>query len=391
MKIYLVVLMAFLNQVGFGGSRVLVSLYALELEASQFTVGVLIGLYAFCPMLLSIYIGRFADRTAPRWPVIAACLASVAALLLPPLFGGLIALAAAAFVMGLVHQLFSIPIEATVGRMGGPEKRAQNFTLITMSWSLANMSGPIMTGILIDTIGHVQVFYVLAVFVAAPMLILWIWPDLLPGKPARAHAGPGVQGGSVAELWRIRPLRTIIIAGGVVGSANDLFQFYMPVYGHAIGLSASAIGMVLGMASLAAFVVRGFIPSLVRRLSEVKIMNLAVFLAALAFALMPFFSNAYALAIIAFALGLGVGCSMPMTLSLLYAHTPPGRVAEAIGIHKTVRNATHLVVPLIFGSVGAMFGYAVVFLSNAAALAASGVQMHRTRVPDSAHRTNIEK
>jgi len=391
MKIYLVVLMAFLNQVGFGGSRVLVSLYALELEASQFMVGVIIGLYAFCPMLLSIYIGRFADRTAPRWPVIAACLASVAALLLPPLFGGLIALAVAAFVMGLVHQLFSIPIEATVGGMSGPEKRAQNFMLITMSWSLANMSGPIMTGILIDTIGHVQVFYVLAVFVAAPMLILWIWPDLLPGKPARVHAGPGVQGGSVAELWRIRPLRTIIIAGGVVGSANDLFQFYMPVYGHAIGLSASAIGMVLGMASLAAFVVRGFIPSLVKRLSEVKILNLAVFLAALAFTLMPFFSDAYALAMIAFALGLGVGCSMPMTLSLLYAHTPSGRVAEAIGIHKTVRNATHLVVPLIFGSVGAMFGYAVVFLSNAAALAASGVQMHRTRAPHSAQRTNIEK
>lgn len=30
----------------------------------------------------------------------------------------------------------------------------------------------------------------------------------------------------------------------------------MPVYGHAIGLSASAIGTVLGMVALAAFVIR---------------------------------------------------------------------------------------------------------------------------------------
>ena len=57
-------------------------------------------------------------------------------------------------------------------------------------------------------------------------------------------------------------------------------------------------------------------------------------------------------------LGLGVGCAMPMTMSLLYALAPPNRLAEAFGLHKTVRNATHLVVPIVFGSVGAAFGFA---------------------------------
>ena len=37
MAIYLVVLIAVLSQIGFGGSRVAVSLYALELGANQFT------------------------------------------------------------------------------------------------------------------------------------------------------------------------------------------------------------------------------------------------------------------------------------------------------------------------------------------------------------------
>ena len=35
------------------------------------------------------------------------------------------------------------------------------------------------------------------------------------------------------------------IAAGVVGSAQDLFQFYLPIYGHSIGLSASVIGTVI--------------------------------------------------------------------------------------------------------------------------------------------------
>ena len=30
-------------------------------------------------------------------------------------------------------------------------------------------------------------------------------------------------------------------------TGQDLFQFYMPIYGHSVGLSASAIGVVLCM------------------------------------------------------------------------------------------------------------------------------------------------
>ena len=62
------------------------------------------------------------------------------------------------------------------------------------------------------------------------------------------EAGAGEEGvsRSVMDLWRIPSLRATFIAGGIIGSAQDLFQFYMPVYGHAVGLSASAIGTVLG-------------------------------------------------------------------------------------------------------------------------------------------------
>ncbi len=391
MTFTLVVLMSVLSQVGFSGSRVALSLYALELGANQFTVGVMIGLYALCPMLLSIVIGKFSDRAAPRLPVIIGSVTMLAGMLLPPLGGGLVTLGGglvmlglAAFVLGFSHQIFSIPIEALVGGIDGPDKRARNYAVISMGWSFANVLGPLITGFSIDYMGHVQVFLVLAAFVASPLLILWVKPDLLP--TVARHAGTVARGGSVLDLWRIRPLRITIIASGVVGSAQDLFQFYLPVYGHAIGLSASAIGTILSMVAAAAFVIRGVIPFLVKKLTEAEILTSAVFIAALAFTLLPFFVNAYALASIAFALGLGVGCAMPMTMSLLYVLSPPGRIAEAIGLHKTVRNTTHLVVPMFFGSVGAAFGYATVFLSNAAVLAASGLLMRRARIPDTGPR-----
>ena len=117
--------------------------------------------------------------------------------------------------------------------------------------------------------------------------------------------------GSVFDLWPFPALRNTIIAAGIVGSAQDLFQFYMPIYGHSVGLSASAIGTILGTSAAAAFVIRGILPFLSRRLTEAQILKSAIFIAAFAFSLFPLFSQAYALGTIAFVLGLGVGCAQP--------------------------------------------------------------------------------
>jgi len=46
MKIYLVVMVAALSQVGFGGSRVALVLHALQLNANQVVIGVIIALYS---------------------------------------------------------------------------------------------------------------------------------------------------------------------------------------------------------------------------------------------------------------------------------------------------------------------------------------------------------
>jgi MFS-type transporter involved in bile tolerance (Atg22 family) len=173
-------------------------------------------------------------------------------------------------------------------------------------------------------------------------------------------------------------LRSTFIAGAIIGSAQDLFQFYMPVYGHAVGLSASAIGAVLGMVALAAFVIRALIPLLLKRAGETTILTSAIFVAAFAYLLLPFFDDASPLAAIAFVLGLGVGCAQPMLMSLLYVLAPAGRIAEAIGLYKTLRSVTHIVIPVFFGSVGTAFGFATVFLSNATVLAFGGMLQKRT-------------
>jgi predicted MFS family arabinose efflux permease len=374
MPIYLIVLMCALNHSGFSGSRMAVSLYALELGASQFTIGVLMALYALLPMLLAVYVGKLADRVGPRLPMMIGTAGVAVALLLPPLFPSLLTLYVSALLLGSTFHFFFITVHGIAGGIGGAENRARNYALVSLGFAAAGFFGPLATGFSIDHMGHLPAFLVLAGFMVVPLLLLWLRPGFLP--KAAGHAAEGGRR-SAFDLWRAPGLRNTFIASGIISSAWDLFQFYFPVYGHTIGLSASAIGAVLGVFALATFVIRTALPALAKRFTEAQILTYAIFVAAFAFLLFPFFKNAYALAAVAFLLGLGVGTGQPMSMSLIYALSPPGRASEAAGLRVTVNNVAHLVIPLLFGSLGTAFGYAPVFVSNSAMLVAGGFMMRK--------------
>lgn len=353
------------------------ALYALDQGASQFTIGLLMALYAIVPLLVAVHVGRLADRMGPRVPMLIGTAGVTVGLLLPPLFPGLSTLYVAALVLGSTFHFFFITVQGIAGGIGGSEHRARNFALVGMGFSAAGFIGPFLAGLAIDHLGHLQAFLILAAFPLLPVAMLLFKPGFLP--KARKRTGSAAPA-TAFDLWRNPGLRKTFIASGIISSGWDLFQFYFPVYGHSVGLSASAIGAVLGVFALATFVIRIFLPPLAKRFSEAEILTYGIFTAAVAFVLFPLTQDAYLLAAIAFLLGLGVGCGQPMSMSLIYALAPPGRAAECAGLRVTVNNFMHLLIPIFFGSLGTAFGYTLVFVTNSVMLGAGGVLMHRARV-----------
>jgi len=377
MAIYLTLVVIVLNHIAFGGSRVVVSLFALESGATQMQVGFLMALYALCPMLFAIAIGKLADRVGPRLPMLLGSIGLGIALLLNVLWPTLSTLYVTSFLLGSSFHFFFVTVTGVAGGIGGPENRSRNYAIISLGFSGAGFIGPLIAGFSIDYLGHLKTFMILAAFTVIPILMLLRNPGFLPGA-AKASGGDG---GGAMELWRAPKLRNTFIASGFISAGWDLFNFYMPVYGHGIGLSASAIGIILGTFALATFVIRSVLPWLIKRTSEVQVLIYAIFVAAFAFTLFPFFSHPVALGAVAFLLGLGVGCGQPMSMSLIYALAPKGRASEAAGVRVTVNNFTHLVIPLLFGTIGTAFGYAPVWLANSALLGVGGWLVRRTASP----------
>jgi MFS family permease len=376
MAIYLIVVTCALIHAGFAGAKVALPLHALHLGVDPFTVGVMMALWALCPMLIALYVGKLVDRVGARGPMLAGAIGVAAAILVPFAFPGVAALYVMALAVGTAFQFFFVPTQGITGALGGPEDRARNYSLLAVGFSIASFLGPLVAGFSIDYLGYRMAYLALAAWVVMAAILLFFKGHLLPKAPV--STGAESRKSSSFELLRDGRLRDALIASGLISIAWDLYLFYFPIYGHSIGLSASVIGMVISAFALAVFAIRVVLPRLVQHWSEFQILLYAIGFAGAVFLLFPLFRDPWLLAAASFLLGLGCGVGQPMSMSLIYSLAPPGRTSEGAGLRVTFNHFTHLVVPLAFGGIGTAFGFAPVFVSCSALLIGSSWYGHYT-------------
>jgi MFS family permease len=367
MLIYYTFILALLNITSVRAGRVLLSLYALDLGAQPFAIGILAATFSALPMLLSWQAGRISDRFGSRWPLIFGAAGGACGMLVPYYMPGLPALYVAAAMNGLSFAFYVVSLQNLVGLLSEPHNRALNFTNFSLVTSVTSFLGPLLAGFSIDLSGHAVACLYLVVLSLVPFLMLAIWGGTLPGG---SRDVPPV--GSIRDMLTGSGLWKVLVTSSLVMTGTSLFQFYMPIYGHGIGLSASAIGALLAMFSAAAFVVRLIIPRLITLLSEGKVLAYAFFLGAASFLLVPFFKSAAVLALVSFTFGLGMGCGMPITMMMTFSSSAEGHSGEALGLRITVNQLTSVIVPVVFGAIGSAFGIFPVFWGIALMLASGG-------------------
>ncbi len=368
MAIALTLWLDFFNFVAAGAGRVLFTLFALHIGASASEVGLLGGLLFVFPLLLSWPVGAMADRLGARGLLAFASVSGAVSLLLPYFFHTLTVLYVAAALNGLAQAFFHVTLQNNIGSLSKPEQRARNFTNFSLIGALTNFVGPLIAGFSIDHWGHAVACLIAASFSVTALVLVLVWGGIFPpGKPAAAHAA-APQGVLLDRgVWHMLILSALIQLG------YDLFQFYVPVYGHSIGLSASAIGAVLGAVAVAAIIVRLYLPRMIKRVPGETLLGWVFWSGVAGFAMVPFAGSALTLGAISFIFGLGMGIGIPLTVILMYASSPEGRSAQTLGLRLTGNNFVRVAGPVVFGAVGTALGLSAVFWIVAAIMAAGGV------------------
>jgi predicted MFS family arabinose efflux permease len=367
--VYLAVLLSVLQGIAQRGSKMVVSLSALALGATPFQVGLIAAVFAVFPLILAVYAGKVSDRVGVARPIFMGSVIMALGMSVPVFVGGIAGLLLCATLIGLGHIFFHVSIHNLIGSYGNREARTRNFATFSLGASISAFVGPSLSGFSIDAWGFHAAFMIIGAIALIPATIIAIYPRLVP--PRTSHSSK--ENGGSMELLGNPGLRRTLLMSGVTLTGIELFTFYFPVYGRSIGLSASAIGMVMSSYAVAAFIVRMGMNGAARRLGEVGVLTASLFVAGVTYLMVPLVSHAPLLALVAFMLGLGLGCAQPLTILLTYNHAPAGRSGEALGLRLTVNKLTQIAVPLVFGGLGSAFGLIPVFWATGSFLLAGGV------------------
>lgn len=300
--------MMVLAHITFTGSRVALTLFAIDLGATPFAVGLVISLLAVIPMFLAVHAGRWTDRVGVYKPALISLALLVAGALIPALRSSIESLYVASVLLGTGFMLTHVAINNAVGHASTAENRTSAFSYLAIGFSTSTVLGPVIAGFTIDGAGHAATFLALAAFSIIALIILGVAQG---SNSARTLPVPAANKVRVIDLLRHAPLRAVFIASGLLSMGWDLFTFMVPIQGARIGLSASTIGLIMGSFGVGTFVVRLAMGRISRAFSEWRVLTGALMITAFVYLLFPLFTAVPVLLALAFLLGLGLGSALP--------------------------------------------------------------------------------
>ena len=114
--------------------------------SSAFVVGVLMGLYAFLPMLLAVAAGRLTDRIGVRKPMLVGSCGVAIAAALPCFVSGIAPFVRHHPLLGVSFMLFQVATQNATGMFGHPSERAKHFAMLALGYSISGFCGPSSAG-----------------------------------------------------------------------------------------------------------------------------------------------------------------------------------------------------------------------------------------------------
>jgi MFS family permease len=382
----------------------LVPLFAVDLGLAATSVGVLVALPNVFPVVLAITAGRLVDRLGPtRWLLVGTTGATLGPMLVWAL-PGVVAVAAAQLLVGLSQLFTTLSAQSLVADVANGRSVTRNFSLFTTTLSAGRMVGPVVAGLVVDLAGFRTAFGVAALTLAVPVVIAWGLrrsvvgeaanrPQAVlastptdavdaAGEPDAPTAGPSADdAGAPERATRSRGaglanvgVQLAVLASAGVFVAVSVRQAFLPVLLTDLGYSATAIGLLISVGSLAAVLVRPLMPGFTRVLGgPARTLVVAMSAVAVGVGALGWVTAWGAFAALAVVVGFGTGIGLPLSIVTVASHVDPRQRGAALGLRLSLNRAAQLAMPVAVGALVTAAGFGVAFATTGAVLAALAI------------------
>ena len=332
----------------------IVPLWALDIGASAFWIGMAIAARALLAMIFAIQTGAVMDRLGARrvtfvLTVIAGAL--VMAYPLVPSIGGILGMQ---IIVGFLHLACWIGAQALVGRLtkGAPDMMGQ-FTFLT---TLGNFLGPLMAGLAWQYLGAWGAFAMVSLWSAALAVTLTMVPksldaDAVAKMSVRDLAPQWADYAAGFGLLRVPMIAYVIVVSAILAGVYAMRHTFLAVYLESISFSGGEIGFIVGSISLAGAMAGLTVGRLSRWIPPHWLVLAGTVLATITFCLAPLFTGFWSLLAIACATGVCSGTAFPMILSVLTRGAGTEQQGLSVGLRSTTNRTASLTVPVAMGAI----------------------------------------
>lgn len=358
------------------GSRPLIPLYARDLGASHAEIGVIVALFSFLPLFLSIKAGKAIDRIGVRGPLILGVLFGSLSMVVLVVFNNLAGIYISQISSGLAQLIFVLSMQAYAGQFPKSKLREYFISVFSIAVAAGSFIGPLISGVLSDFFSNTYAFFILGIVILAAIPSSFLLKKLQVKKMQPVKQGEKVE--NAFQLLRIQDLRKAVLVSSLVLLAKDAYIAFFPLLAAEKGVSTVAIGVIISLNAAAGILIRSILPWIVRRLKRNLIITLSIVVAGIIYILNPFVDSVIGLSILAFVLGFCSGIGQPLSIFTTINSLPQDRVAEGLGLRLTFNKLTQIIAPLSLGAVSGIAGMSGVFYLCGAIIMAGSLNRHRT-------------
>ncbi|HET8539716.1 MAG TPA: MFS transporter [Anaeromyxobacter sp.] len=378
----ILVVIVFVDLLGFGMVIPVMPLYAERLGASDAWVGLLSAGYSLMQFVFAPIWGRLSDRVGRR-PMLLASTAMTA--LAFALYG-----AAASFGALLAARLFAGAATANIGiarafvaDVTAPEDRATGMGYLGAAFGLGFVLGPVMGGVLSQHSLSLPPYVAAALAAVNAIAAYFVLPEP-EERSVRDAARRSRFGAFFAEMRRPGIRRVIWVFGLTVLAFSALETTYPLLVTKRYGLDLEHANYLFAYIGVLVVVVQGgLIRPLTRRFGEKTLLVAGIVLQALAFVTIPFAGTTLGLVVATAPLAVGAGLAQPSISSLLSRFAPADEQGGTLGIGESAGAVGRVLGPIggtwTFTTISVWFPYVV----GAGLMAVSALVGASLRAPDS--------
>jgi DHA1 family tetracycline resistance protein-like MFS transporter len=358
--LYVLLLVVFINMVGFGLVIPLLPFYAQSLKAQPWQITALFSAYSLGQFFAEPFWGRLSDRIGRRPVLIVTILAntlSYVALAYAPTIW-------VAFAIRLVGGFGSGNISTIQGYMADvtpPEQRAARMGLLGAAFGAGFVVGPALGGLLAHPEAG-RLGFQIPLFVAAGMaalaslgVFLFVVESRSPRAPdaPRPHRREALQTAMAHPVLSRVLLVTLVSTAAFAGmeSIFGLWTYARFDWGpRQVGLCFAVIGVV---ASIGQGAVTG---RLARRFGEPRVLTAGLSIIAFSLAITPFAPSGAAVPLFVGLTAFGQSLVFPCVAALISRATPPDQQGAMLGLNMAAGSLARMTGPLLAGP---LFGLAI--------------------------------